>query len=878
MGKRDKKTAKGRLDKYYHLAKEQGYRARSAFKLIQLNKKYNFLEGAKVAIDLCAAPGGWLQVCAKNMDRSSIILGVDLAPIKPIPGVLTAVQDITSTSCRQWLRAQMHDWRADVVLHDGAPNVGTAWVQDAFTQAELVLHSLKLATDFLRAGGTFVTKVFRSKDYNSLLWVLKQLFRKVEATKPPSSRNVSAEIFLVCSSYLAPKHIDPKLLNPQHVFKDLTVVSSSTTEHLEGEKEGKNATTNKKLTAEATRVFHPEVAEKRRRREGYGEGEETPAVLWSKGTIADFINTPDPVGLLSRVGELEWRESEEWRKGRNLKEVEECVKDLRVLGKKEFKTLLKWRADIRDELEKAKKAEELKVTVEPLKERDEEEEMQEELDRLKGEALAEKRRERRRANERKTKEVRRMQLGMATPMDLVDDQQGELEMFGLEMSSAESSDSEGDEDGAAKKKEEEEEGEEGLDTDEEQERRLGRLEGELEGMYKAFQEQRLERDVSGKTEKRRKERLKRAKEEGGEWAGIRSDGSNAGSEDEESDDEIVDERGIIDPRKEEEAMSSDESASEVEEERTGMRGKKRGRDGKLIVRFENKQEEGKRRENEVKMWYDQDAFKGIEGLDDLIEANESEQEDNDEEEEEIDSEMEVEEEEEMGEKEDELESQEVRKKRRIEELGLITAEALTLAKQLASHEKTASQLIDDGFNRHAFNDKDGMPSWFLEDEDKVFRSNVPVTKEAVRAIREKMRALNARPIKKVAEAKARKKMRTARRVEKLRQKAIGIEEGAGDLTEREKQGEIEKIMKKMGSVGKAKKGKDGKVKTKNQVKVVVAKGANKGQGRPRGVKGKYKMVDPRLKKDARALKRLEKEKKHKSGGSKKTKSGHKLRN
>lgn len=82
-------------------------------------------------------------------------------------------------------------------------------------------------------------------------------------------------------------------------------------------------------------------------------------------------------------------------------------------------------------------------------------------------------------------------------------------------------------------------------------------------------------------------------------------------------------------------------------------------------------------------------------------------------------------------------------------LGLNTAEAITLATQLVNREKTKAQLTDEGFHRFAFNDKDDLPTWFLDDEMRHFRNNVPVTKEAVEILRAKMRALDARPIKKV---------------------------------------------------------------------------------------------------------------------------------
>ncbi|KAJ7492521.1 FtsJ-domain-containing protein [Mycena latifolia] len=869
MGKAQKKTGKGRLDKYYKLAKEQGYRARSAFKLIQLNKKYAFLESARCCIDLCAAPGGWLQVASKYMPTNSVIVGVDLVPIKPIPRVVTFASDITTTQCRNLIRNELKDWRADVVLHDGAPNVGTAWIQDAYSQSELVLMSLKLAVDFLVKGGTFVTKVFRSADYNNLIWVFNQLFGKVEATKPPSSRNVSAEIFVVCRDFLAPKHIDPKFLDPKHVFKDLAAATASGTD------KGSSA---QNIQAN---VFQPE--KKRRKRDGYADGDYT---LFKSVAVSEFVRSPDPITVLGTVNKMTFvtEEEKEWYALEiTTGDIKANCDDLKVLGKGDFKALLKWRLALREELgldNKTKDTDDVTETVEIVEEVDEDQQIQEELERLNAEASARTKRERRRANEIKTRTIQRMQLQMTAPLDIGMEQHdaslgGQDDFFDLGGAETGLRKRGGlaalvDEDAIGGSDEEDEasdgdESESVLDSDEERQRKVVGLEAEMDGLYDAYRERMRERDAKYKVKESREKNAERE-----EWLGIKQP-IDVDSESDEEEEGGWDKMEVAKERTGD--TSSDDSDSEEEdEEEDAPSARKRSRTepgpvkpskrAKLITNLREPKSQGTSSQA-ARVWFSQDVFAGV---DDALEAeddepgdemsvdgrdatSEADWEDTPEDPDDDDFEIvkAVEDDVDMWDANDENEDH--ARQEKIKKHGLVTAEAVTLAQQLVNRHTTKTQLINDGFNRYSLNSKEGLPDWFLDEEAKFYKPNLPITKEAVAALRAKQRALDARPIKKVAEAKARKKFKAAQRLDKAMKKAEGVNE-TSDISEREKAQQIEKLMRKGLSSGK---------KAKKDIKVVVAKGAHKGlKGRPKGVKGRYTMVDSRMKKEVRAKKRTEK--------------------
>lgn len=165
-----------------------------------------------------------------------------------------------------------------------------------------------------------------------------------------------------------------------------------------------------------------------------------------------------------------------------------------------------------------------------------------------------------------------------------------------------------------------------------------------------------------------------------------------------------------------------------------------------------------------------------------------------------------------------------------------------MAQKLVNRQTTKTHLINDGFNRYSFADKDGLPEWFLGEEQNYYGVSLPVTKEAVQMLRDKQRALNARPMKKIAEARARKKMRVVKRLQKAAKLAEGVG-GDGDMNEKQKAEAMEKIMKKGMK----------KAKTRAPIQTIVARGQYRGvKGSLKGVTGRYRLVDPRMKKDVSA--------------------------
>ena len=183
-------------DRYFQQAKREGYRARSAYKLLEINDKFKLIRPGARILDLGAAPGSWSQIAAKP-GKASKIVAVDLQPIRSLPGVQTIQADITQSETIVRIEALLPDG-ADLVLSDVAPAASGVRLVDHARSIQLADASLKIALHFLKSSGAFVVKVFQGEDFLDFVALTKQHFETVRVVRPEASRRESDEHYVVC--------------------------------------------------------------------------------------------------------------------------------------------------------------------------------------------------------------------------------------------------------------------------------------------------------------------------------------------------------------------------------------------------------------------------------------------------------------------------------------------------------------------------------------------------------------------------------------------------------------------------------------------------------------------------------------------------------
>ncbi|MFW9945561.1 MAG: SAM-dependent methyltransferase [Promethearchaeota archaeon] len=198
-----------RKESHYREAKQIGYRARSAFKLIEIQKRFNIFKRAFYILDLGSAPGSWLQVAKEfanenlekyNDDHYSRthykIMGVDLKKLSPIEDVEIVKMDLTNEELRNKINEYFNGEKLDLITSDASINKSGNKFSDQARQIKLCYEILKL-TKFLKYKGTFVIKLFQGKDYEEFYEDLKKKFINVKSFKPKSSYKKSNEIYLI---------------------------------------------------------------------------------------------------------------------------------------------------------------------------------------------------------------------------------------------------------------------------------------------------------------------------------------------------------------------------------------------------------------------------------------------------------------------------------------------------------------------------------------------------------------------------------------------------------------------------------------------------------------------------------------------------------
>lgn len=200
MGK--KWNSERKTEHYYKMAKKNNYRSRASYKLQQLNKRFKIIKAEDKVVDLGAAPGGWSQIALEAVGEEGTVVGVDLEWIRPLDeeNFHTVRGDFTKNETLEEVK-DLINGTAQVVISDAAPKLTGIKDIDTIRSADLADNALKVCDHLLMQGGNFVLKVFQGEEYNNILNNIKERFKVVKTTKPPSSRKGSVEMYVVAKGF-----------------------------------------------------------------------------------------------------------------------------------------------------------------------------------------------------------------------------------------------------------------------------------------------------------------------------------------------------------------------------------------------------------------------------------------------------------------------------------------------------------------------------------------------------------------------------------------------------------------------------------------------------------------------------------------------------
>ena len=189
---------KQRRDTYVRQSKVDGYRARSAYKLIEIDEKFKIFKGGMLVVDIGAAPGSWSQYVSKVV-KSGKIISIDLKNMEEIKNTIQIKGDFTENNIQQEIKSHLNK-KSDVVMSDMAVNTTGIKNIDSIQTGELCMEAMIFSKEVISERGVFISKIFMGGSFNEIVALGKKIFREVRIFKPKSSRKDSKESFIICKN------------------------------------------------------------------------------------------------------------------------------------------------------------------------------------------------------------------------------------------------------------------------------------------------------------------------------------------------------------------------------------------------------------------------------------------------------------------------------------------------------------------------------------------------------------------------------------------------------------------------------------------------------------------------------------------------------